>query len=201
MLLTTDSMPSIRRLRTKYDVGLLIQPRMTGGVKACIEEGIPWAADNDAFNGFKVGQWLKMLGTIADKPGCLFVVAPDKVEDARETLRLFMQYAPIIRECNLPVAYVLQDGLEEVGVPWNLTDVVFVGGGTRFKMGNSAAWAVREAKERGKWVHMGRVNSLRRIEYAQSLGVDSIDGTKWTMYTNAWQHQLAALSHRQEALQ
>ncbi len=35
----------------------------------------------------------------------------------------------------------------------------------------------QEAKRLGKWLHMGRVNSLARIHYAESIGCDSVDGT------------------------
>ena len=34
-----------------------------------------------------------------------------------------------------------------------------------------------EAKRRGKHVHMGRVNSLTRLRYADHIGCDSADGT------------------------
>lgn len=34
-----------------------------------------------------------------------------------------------------------------------------------------------EAKRRGKHVHMGRVNSLRRLRFARDIGCDSVDGT------------------------
>ena len=39
---------------------------------------------------------------------------------------------------------------------------------------------VAEAKERGKWAHMGRVNSMRRYDYARGIGCDSADGTYLT---------------------
>lgn len=35
----------------------------------------------------------------------------------------------------------------------------------------------RHAKGQGLWVHMGRVNSARRLRIAESWGVDSCDGT------------------------
>lgn len=52
---------------------------------------------------------------------------------------------------------------------------------TEWKLGPVAASIAREAKARGKWVHMGRVNSERRMRYAASIGCDSVDGTflKW----------------------
>jgi hypothetical protein len=38
-----------------------------------------------------------------------------------------------------------------------------------------------QARARGKWVHCGRVNSLRRYRYCEAIGVQSVDGTflKW----------------------
>jgi hypothetical protein len=44
---------------------------------------------------------------------------------------------------------------------------------------------VRICKERGKHVHMGRVNTLRRLRYAEAIGVDSVDGTGWVRWRNA----------------
>ena len=40
--------------------------------------------------------------------------------------------------------------------------------------------ACREARRRGKWVHMGRVNGLRRLRIALDFGVDTVDGTSLT---------------------
>jgi hypothetical protein len=33
---------------------------------------------------------------------------------------------------------------------------------------------------------MGRVNSLRRLGYAASIGCDSIDGTQWVRFRNTY---------------
>ncbi len=41
---------------------------------------------------------------------------------------------------------------------WHRLDALFVGGSTYFKLGPTAAGLVREAKRRGLWTHMGRVN-------------------------------------------
>lgn len=48
---------------------------------------------------------------------------------------------------------------------------------TEWKLGEAAARLVAAAKARGLWVHMGRVNSYKRIAYAASIGCDSSDGT------------------------
>jgi hypothetical protein len=37
-----------------------------------------------------------------------------------------------------------------------------------------------ETKRRGKWLHMGRVNSARRFAIAELMGCDSVDGTYLT---------------------
>jgi hypothetical protein len=47
------------------------------------------------------------------------------------------------------------------------------------KLGPEVEAIVAEARARNVWVHMGRVNSLRRLAYAASIGCDSVDGTQW----------------------
>jgi hypothetical protein len=54
---------------------------------------------------------------------------------------------------------------------------LFIGGTTDFKLSKEAREFVSICKEKNIWVHMGRVNSLRRMEIAKSWGCDSVDGT------------------------
>ncbi len=56
-------------------------------------------------------------------------------------------------------------------------DVLFIGGTTEWKLGAEARAMVSAARRQRKWVHMGRVNSLRRFVYADSIGCHSADGT------------------------
>jgi hypothetical protein len=44
-------------------------------------------------------------------------------------------------------------------------------------LGDHAIRLMAEAKARGKWVHVGRVNSKRRYQWCHSHGADSADGT------------------------
>jgi hypothetical protein len=44
-------------------------------------------------------------------------------------------------------------------------------------LGPAAADLAAEARARGLTVHMGRVNSLRRLRYAAAIGCHSADGT------------------------
>lgn len=176
--------PTIMRMRATPNgamLGRLAQPRDYSRVDATAAAGVPWAADNDAFNGgFDVEAWRKMLAAIRGVPGCRFCTAPDVVGNALETADLFLQYATEIRAAGLPVGLVLQDGI--TSVPWDELDAVFVGGTTDFKLGPVAARIVREARSRGKWIHMGRVNTVGRIRYAATIGCDSFDGTQWSRW-------------------
>jgi hypothetical protein len=190
----TTSVPTLDKIRVHtWNVGRLFTPRMATGMTTTLASGYPWAADCDGFGGFHPRRYLKMLSNLPSDSGCRFVVIPDKIGDAKETLSLFMRWQPIVKELDLPVAYVLQDGLESVGVPWDLTDVVFVGGTTEFKLGSVARKAVESAKERGKWAHMGRVNTAKRALYAREIGCDSFDGSSWGRFPDTFLDDLIAI--------
>jgi hypothetical protein len=82
-----------------------------------------------------------------------------------------------IRAAGFPAALVAQDGLEDLPISWRSFDALFLGGTTHWKLGAAAARLAQQARRRGLWVHMGRVNSLRRLRYAQLIGCHSADGT------------------------
>lgn len=114
--------------------------------------------------------------------GCLFAAAPDVVGDAAATIRLAETTGMLdwIRYIGLPAAFVAQDGLEDLTPPWDDFDVLFIGGTTAWKLGPHIPPLVREAHRRFKNVHMGRVNSLKRLRYADAIGCDTADGTYLT---------------------
>jgi hypothetical protein len=65
-------------------------------------------------------------------------------------------------------------------IPWDAIGaggVIFLAGDTEWKLSGHAARITREAKRRGLRVHMGRVNSRRRLDVAEMFGCDSADGT------------------------
>jgi len=158
-------------------LGFMRTPNM--GNKSSL--GMPWGADNGCFSskGVRAFNLESYLGWLRaqDATTCLFATAPDRVGDAATTLELSAPVLPMLRALGYPAALVAQDGLEELTVPWDSFDVLFIGGSTEWKLGPAAAALVREAKRRGVWVHMGRVNSGRRYAYAAELGCDSTDGT------------------------
>jgi hypothetical protein len=145
--------------------------------------GITWCADNGCYGKGYPGdeKWLAWLAKNAhDAPTCLFATAPDVVGDAAATLERSRPFLPAIRALGYPAALVAQDGLEDLGVPWEEFDVLFIGGSTDWKLGEAVRELVAEAKARGKHVHMGRVNSGKRFRYAESIGCDTVDGTYLT---------------------
>ena len=140
---------------------------------------VTWCADNGCYSDrWDEAKWWRFLTDNAHAATtCLFAVAPDVVGDAAATLDRSMPWMPKIRALGYRVAFVAQDGLESLTVPWDDFDVLFIGGTTEWKLGPQARALVADAKARGKWVHMGRVNSERRYRYAHAIGCDSVDGT------------------------
>lgn len=162
------------------NLGVLSSPRCV--YRDAHDKGFKWAADNDAYLAWDEDRFVRMLDKITGIPGCLFVVAPDVVGDAKATLDRFYEWLYRIQETRQPIAFVAQDGIESVGVPWSKIDALFIGGTTEFKMGPVAADVAAQALRCRKWLHMGRVNTRKRIRYAKSLGCHSVDGTNFSMF-------------------
>ena len=138
-----------------------------------------WAADNGCFTqgaNFRLDHFLVWLDR-HDRRACLFVVAPDVPFDAKATLETFFETSGAVRGKNFPVALAAQNGLGGLVIPWAELDAIFIGGDTEWKLSHEAARICWEARSRGKWVHMGRVNSRRRLARAVAMGCDSVDGT------------------------
>jgi hypothetical protein len=143
-----------------------------------IPAGVPFIADNGCFGAGYPGDdsWWRWVGGLP-AAGCRFVVAPDVVADAAATLERSGPWLGRIRSAGRRVALVAQDGLTPAGTPWAAIDALFVGGSTEWKLGPPARELITEARRRGVWVHIGRVNTARRYAYALAVGADSVDGT------------------------
>jgi len=179
-LLVTTGHPDMARY-AHPNLGRLVQPRHYSSVRATAEQGVPWAADNDCFQGLDEQAYRTMLAAIDGLPGCRFVTVPDVVGDHDATLALWREWHGFVGAAQ-PPAFVLQDGVSVDTVPWDECAATFIGGGDSFKLGPDARLLARETKRRGLWLHMGRVNSHSRLRYAASLGCDSVDGTMWTKW-------------------
>ena len=130
-----------------------------------------------ATSGTRRKWWRFLVANAHHSKTCLFAVAPDVVGDAAATLEKSLPWLPKIRALGYPAAFVAQDGQEDLSLPWDDFDVLFIGGTTEFKLGRYARQLVADSKARGMWVHMGRVNSRKRFRYADAIGCDSVDGT------------------------
>lgn len=159
------------------DMPSMLTPRM--GQRPA--DGQPWAADNGRFSSPEDYTDESYLAWLAKMPAdrCLFATAPDVVGNAGATLALSAPMYRRIREAGYRPALVAQDGLENLTefIPWSDFDCLFIGGTTEWKLSEAVVVLVAAAKRRGKWVHMGRVNSRARLAYADAIGCDSADGT------------------------
>ncbi len=169
-----------RRVRDAMRAGLLGMIA-TPAAGNRIAAGVDWCADNSCFTPSRYPgddaylAWLAARRRFADR--CVFATAPDVVADADATLARSLAMLPRIRAVGYPVALVAQDGLEPAGVPWRDIDALYIGGSTGWKLGPAAAALAGHARRRGLWVHMGRVNSRRRIHYATAIGCHCVEGT------------------------
>lgn len=175
----------------RYPLAIMLQPdnhyerhRRTYGTWAvdngcyALRHTLTGGPDDIAIKKTFEERWWKWVTRLADgTPGCAFVVAPDVVADAQATLAWSRPWLAKIRALGFPAALVAQNGLEDMDVPWDEFDVLFIGGTTEWKLSPMAALLVSEARQRGKEIHMGRVNSHRRITIAAQMGCDSVDGT------------------------
>lgn len=162
--------------------GFLVQPRSWSSPMKAVNYGSVWGMDNGCFKEYNPTAILNMLKKSQGIPGCLFAVVPDVVCDAQSTLLLFNAWIGTYQRYGYPPCLVAQNGIEDTCIPWDSMAALFIGGCNLFKYSDLVRKLVAEAKQRGKWVHMGRVNSWRRIQYAIEIGCDSFDGTGHALY-------------------
>ncbi|MFE9881935.1 hypothetical protein [Streptomyces sp. NPDC005784] len=97
--------------------------------------------------------------------------------DAAATLAESLPWLEPIRALGIPVAFAAPDGSENGLIPWGAFDVLFLAGSTEWKTSPAAHRLALEARGHRLGVHMGRVNSRRRLRIAQAFGCTSVDGT------------------------
>jgi len=186
ILFVSGATKTIRQIGNHPNLGYMITPQSMQPER--VFQHLPYVADNAAYSNWNEKKFLNMLWKITkykNKPK--FVACPDVVGDAKKTADRFDYWQPLLRELSLPVALVLQDGQEWIGVPnWKEFEVVFIGGSTKFKLGGWVREFIKRAKEHGKHIHMGRVNSEKRVAYAKKIGCDSIDGTCFSMFPDTY---------------
>ena len=175
----------IPKLNHKGDVsashiGYMISPL---NVINIFSEGKQFGVDNDCYSGkFNKDKFLKLMDKIMPyKNKCLFVNPPDVVGNYEKTTESYCQWYREIKDRGLPISYILQDGFR-MKLPELKPDCLFVGGSTEFKL-SQIVLRYLQVVGSGYWVHIGRVNSFKRIMHFRFV-MDSFDGTDVAMYPN-----------------
>ena len=160
--------------------GWLNCPRSWMSFQTLTATGLPIACDNSAYSGFDEDRYTRMVNRIGEIP-IEWITLPDVVGDAETTSAMFLEWHDRLSP-NLPRAYVGQDGSEDLELPWEHFRCFFVGGTTEWKLSGAARDMMKEAQIRKKWVHVGRVNSDKRLRYCFGLNVDSVDGSGYSRW-------------------
>ena len=175
-----------RNLAALRDAGWRIMltpdnPTPREGLKHCLDNGA-WGAFQKGIP-FDCGRFEKLVDTAGLKAD--FIVLPDIVAGGGNSLAFSVSWLPRLnsyRSLLLPV----QDGMDPKAVlailrAWPHVGI-FLGGTTEYKLATMHDWGVAAAAL-GRWYHVGRVNSRRRIRMAAACGATSFDGTSATRFS------------------
>lgn len=152
---------------------------------------LPYALDNGAFacwgpaeNTFDDAKWaaneqawrelLFWAQCAPMKPR--WAIVPDVPGNRVATLERWKKYAPEVKACGIALAVAVQDGMTPADVAQlaPVADVVAVGGSTEWKWQTVSMWA-----EHFPRVHLLRCNAPDKLDYLETIGIESTDGTGW----------------------
>lgn len=149
--------------------------------------GMLHALDNGAWGATQRGEALDLdaFARHAERhaDGAQFVVLPDIVAGGLDSLALSVAWIPRLHGAGARRLLAVQDGMKPSHVaPYLSASIgVFVGGSTAWKLATMRAWG-QLARACGAYLHVGRVNTARRVRLCQDAGADSFDGTSVTRY-------------------
>ena len=145
-------------------------------------EGMKYALDNGAWTYFQQGRSFDdrafMFAVEKMGEGADWIVLPDIVAGGKRSLDFSLAWLDRLRGLPTPVLIAVQNGME-------LDDVrdflgphvgIFVGGDTQWKEQTAVGWG-KLARRRNCHLHVGRVNSIRRIAICAAAGATSYDGS------------------------
>jgi hypothetical protein len=209
-LLVSGATTTLQRYAGHECLGRLMTPQ-NGNTLQGLHRWATVGADNSMLSGVALDRLLTFWDQLAQAhpAGLRFVTAPDDAQKRPTgeivvswggTLALWRVFGPKLAILGLPAAIVLQDGATGDTVPWDAVQAVFVGGTTSWKLSRQAHAIMAQARCRGKWVHVGRVNSLRRVTHFEQAA-DSFDGGQFSMFPDTYiPRYLERLRYRQESL-
>jgi hypothetical protein len=192
----------------------LIERLRALGIGECTVRGelpprrAPWFYDNGAYSDWTAGRAFDGLkfqndidrirrGEIDTPPD--FVVAPDQVAGGVRSLEVSLLW--IDRLEGLPLYLAVQDGMRPSDV-LPVLDVfagIFVGGTLPWKLATGPQW-VDIAHAQGLRCHVGRVGTVPRVDWARTIGADSIDSSLPLWSEGNLQAFVGALKSRQGRL-
>lgn len=167
-------------------------------------EGLPYALDNGAWSAYTQGRpfddkaFVKALGKMG--AGADWTVLPDIVAGGTASLEMSLHWMRRVLDDTRRCLLAVQDGMgaEDVRPFLGARVGIFVGGSTAWKIGTAEAWGAL-GREVGCWVHVGRVNTAKRIRLCARAGAHSFDGTSTTRWAkNTPRLSLARDSARQQ---
>ena len=153
-------------------------------------EGMRYALDNGAWSAFVQQQpfdeeaflvALEKLGEGAD-----WIVLPDIVAGGLASLDFSLKWKERLRGMPTRMLIAVQNGMQIDDVASLLCPAVgiFIGGTTEWKEATAHAWGSL-ARRRHCHLHVGRVNSARRIRICAAAGADSFDGSGVSRYSKS----------------
>lgn len=153
-------------------------------------EGMRYALDNGAWSAFVQQQpfdeaafmvALDKLGEGAD-----WIVLPDIVAGGLASLDFSLRWKERLKGVPTRILIAVQNGMQVGDVAGLLSPAVgiFIGGTTEWKEATAQAWGSL-ARRRHCHLHVGRVNSARRIRICAAAGADSFDGSGVSRYAKS----------------
>jgi len=147
-----------------------------------------YAIDNGAWSawlnnrGFNESDFIRCLDFSVQYAGDTglepdWVVLPDIVAGGMPSLEYSLRWANTVQPYTKKMLIAVQDGMTPADLrPYVCEEIgLFVGGSTPWKLKTIMAWGAL-AKDRC-YLHVGRVNSIKRISHCASAGAHSFDGT------------------------
>jgi len=151
----------------------------------------PFALDNGAYscwdittNEFDFDKWATIepkwrqliywAASAVQRPR--WAIVPDVVGNMEATFESWDRNYRTVVDAEIVPALAVQDGMvpSDVRALDNIPSVICVGGSTEWKWETVEMWAKEFSR-----VHLLRCNSPDKLEYLESLGVESCDGTGW----------------------
>lgn len=147
---------------------------LDNGAWGCYMRDEPF--DADAFR-----RCADLFGSGAD-----WIVLPDIVGDGERSLPFSISWVEEVASFGRPMLLAAQDGMtpDQVAPLVSEHDLgIFLGGSTEWKLETMMDWG-RFCHRTGSYLHVARVNSVKRIMLCQDAGAHSFDGSGAVRWRN-----------------